>query len=94
MPSCSGSPTCTAPQGAPTVEAQRLLCRRAVYATQRTCGYPSPLWYRYVLESGHRHDGTCTRETEAFAAATRTPAAGESSVDRQAGRAPAAPHAT
>jgi len=29
------------PQIAPTVEAQRLLGSRAVYATQRTCGYPS-----------------------------------------------------
>ena len=29
------------PQVAPTVEAQRLLGSRAVYATQRTCGYPS-----------------------------------------------------
>jgi hypothetical protein len=29
------------PQIAPTVEAQGLLGSRAVYATQRTCGYPS-----------------------------------------------------
>jgi|RhiMetdeSRZDD1v2_1073273.scaffolds.fasta_scaffold328413_2 hypothetical protein len=29
------------PQVAPTVETQRLLGSRAVYATQRTCGYPS-----------------------------------------------------
>ncbi len=29
------------PQVAPTVEAQSLLGSRAVYATQRTCGYPS-----------------------------------------------------
>ena len=29
------------PQGAPTVEAPSLRGRRAVYATQRTCGYPS-----------------------------------------------------
>jgi hypothetical protein len=29
------------PQVAPTVEAHRLLGSRAVYATQRTCGYPS-----------------------------------------------------
>ena len=29
------------PQVAPPVEAQRLLGSRAVYATQRTCGYPS-----------------------------------------------------
>jgi hypothetical protein len=29
------------PQVAPTVEAQRLLGSRAVYPTQRTCGYPS-----------------------------------------------------
>ena len=29
------------PQGAPTVEAQSLRGSRAVYATQRTCGYPS-----------------------------------------------------
>jgi hypothetical protein len=28
------------PQVAPTAEAQRLLGSRAVYATQRTCGYP------------------------------------------------------
>ena len=28
------------PQVAPTAEAQSLLGRRAVYATQRTCGYP------------------------------------------------------
>ena len=29
------------PQVAPTVEAQRLRGSRAVYATQRTCGYPA-----------------------------------------------------
>ena len=28
------------------------------------------LWYRYVPESGHWYDGTCTRKIEAFSAAT------------------------
>ena len=34
-------PRSLGPQIAPTVEAQGLLGSRAVYATQRTCGYPS-----------------------------------------------------
>jgi hypothetical protein len=34
------------------------------------------LWYRYVPESGHWYDGTCTRKIEAFSAATCMPLAG------------------
>ena len=63
-------PCLLAPQIAPTAQNLVPAGSRDVYTTQWTEGYPSELWYRYMIESDNYHRGTLTRWIAALSAAT------------------------